>query len=147
MKKYLVPAALYGLAGFLSLGFLRSDLGLTLPVLVALGLGVVVPIAVATRLLLAPGRETQRRLRQAGLRQRTIEAEILRIARHHTGKLTLVEIVSELAVTPDEAKTAADSLVHQQLADLEITESGVIVYVFHDIRHLDEKQSARGLLE
>jgi hypothetical protein len=147
MKKYLAPAALYGLAGFLSLGFFRSDLGLTLPVLVALGLGVVVPIAVATRLLLAPGRETQRRERQTELRQRTIEAEVLRIARHHAGKLTLVEIVSELAVTPAEAKTAADSLVHQQLADIEITDSGVIVYVFPDVRHLGEKESARGLLE
>ena len=147
MTKYLAPAALYGLAGFLLLGFLRSDLGLTAASVVALGIGVVVPAAIATRLLLRPGREEQRRLKQSDLRQRTIEAEILRIAGHHGGKVTLVEIVRELAVTPEEAKTAADSLVHQQIGDLEITESGVIVYVFHDIRHLGEKESARGVLE
>jgi hypothetical protein len=145
--KYLAPAALYALAAFLLLGFLNSDVGLTAASMFALAIGVIVPAAVATRLLLRPGRDAQRRLMQAELRQRTIEAEILRIAKQHAGKLTLVEIVSELAIAPDEAKTAADSLVRQQIGDLEITESGVIVYVFHDVRHLGEKPSARGLLE
>jgi hypothetical protein len=71
----------------------------------------------------------------------------LRIAQSHSGRLTIVEMVAELAIKPEEAKLAVDSLVRQEIADIEITDSGVLVYVFHDIRLLHEKPSARGILE
>jgi hypothetical protein len=145
--KYFIPAALFALAAFLLLGFLTSDLGINATTLFVLGIGVVLPAGVATRMLMRGGGVEQRRLHQTELRQRTIEAEILRIAQQHGGKLTIVEIVTALAITPGEAQAAIDSLVRQQVGDIEITESGVLVYAFHDIRHLNEKSSSRNILE
>ncbi|HEY0673772.1 MAG TPA: hypothetical protein VGD27_15950 [Longimicrobiales bacterium] len=143
----LVIAALYLLAGFMLLGFVNSGLALTGSAIVALLLVVVLPAGFATRMLLSQQNPKALQQRQQNLRMNTIESEILRIAQLHQGKLTLVEIVSDLAISTDEAKSAADSLVHKEIADLEITESGVLVYTFHDLRHLHEKSSARGLLE
>jgi predicted DNA-binding transcriptional regulator len=146
-RKWGAVSALYLVALFLFVGFLRSDAPFTLATGIALLLGVGVPVVVASRMLLNQG-ETQRRMQKQGeLRSRTVEAEVLRIAKAHQGKLTIVEIVSELAITPEEAKAAVDSLVRQQIGDIEVTESGVLVYVFHDIKHLQEKQAARNILE
>lgn len=143
----LIIAALYLLAGLMLLGFFNSGLALTGPAVVALLLVVVLPAGFATRMLLKRPSAQALQQRQQHLRMNTIESEILRIARVHQGKLTLVEIVSDLAISTDEAKAAADSLVHKEIADLEITDSGVLVYTFYDLRHLHEKSSARGLLE
>lgn len=147
MGKFIGPALLYLLAGFLLLGFLQSDVGINAASITALALGVILPAGIATRMVLKPGAEKQRLAHQDALRLRTVEAEILRISKLHDGKLTLVEIVSELAVSPEDAKAAADSLVRQEIGDIEITESGVLVYVFRDIRHLHEKADAKGLLQ
>ena len=147
MKKFIAPALLYALAGFLLLGFLQSNVGISAASIIALALGVVLPAGVATRMLLRPGAEQRLEQRQHDLRMRTVEAEILRISKAHDGKVTLIEIVSELAVSPEDAKAAVDSLVRQELGDIEITDSGVLVYVFRDIRHLHEKPQAKGLLE
>lgn len=143
----LIIAALYLLAALMLLGFFNSGLELTAPAIVALLLVVVLPAGFATRMLLKQPNAKVLQQRQQNLRMNTIESEILRIAQLHQGKLTLVEIVSDLAISTDEAKSAADSLVHKEIADLEITNSGVLVYTFHDLRHLHEKSSARGLLE
>jgi hypothetical protein len=98
-------------------------------------------------MLLNKGDEQRRLQKQSELRSRTVEAEVLRIAKPHNGKLTIVEIVTELAITPEEAQTAVDSLVRKQVADIEVTDSGVLVYTFYDIKHLPEKQSSRNILE
>jgi predicted DNA-binding transcriptional regulator len=104
-------------------------------------------VGIATRMLLSKGEQQRRLQKQSELRSRTVEAEVLRIARAHNGKLTIVEIVTDLAITPEEAQTAVDSLVRQQVADIEVTDSGVLVYTFYDIKHLPEKQSSRNILE
>jgi hypothetical protein len=33
------------------------------------------------------------------------------------------------------------------LAEVEVSESGVLVYSFYDVRHLGEKEAARGVLD
>lgn len=147
MKKYLAPALLCLLSAFMLLGFLRADIAPSAATIIAFLLTVLLPAGIATRLLLNRTNTLKVQERQDSLRMRTIEAEILRIAQLNQGKLTIVEMVSQLAVTPDEAKRAADSLARQELADIEITESGVLVYAFRDVRLLHEKPSARGLLE
>jgi hypothetical protein len=147
VSKFAAPAALYALALFLLVGFLGSDAPFTAATLVALLLGVGLPAGVATRMLLNKDDQQRRLQKQTELRFRTVEAEVLRIAKAHNGKLTIVEIVSELAITPEEAQAAVDSLVRQEVGDIEVTESGVLVYVFHDIKHLKEKHSARNILE
>jgi hypothetical protein len=101
-------------------------------------------------LALVTGRLGRRRRLVASreaLRRQTLEAELLRLAARHSGRITIVEAVSELAVTPEEAKEALDALAVRGLADFEVTESGVVVYVFHDLEHLGEKSESKGLLE
>ena len=147
MSKYGPPVALYALGLFLFIGFLGSDAPFTTATLVALLLGVGLPVGIATRMLLNKGDQQRRLQKQSELRSRTVEAEVLRIARAHKGKLTIVEIVTELAITSEEAQAAVDSLVRQQVADIEVTDSGVLVYAFHDIKHLPEKRSSRNILE
>lgn len=147
MNKLTGAILLYVLAAFMLLGFFSSGMQLTASAIFALLITVVLPAGVATRLLIQRNQQPRVEQHKHDLRMRTIEAEILRIAASHKGKLTLVEIVTELAVAPEEAKTAADSLVRQEIADIEITESGVLVYAFHDLKHLHEKSSSRGLLE
>ena len=139
--------ALYLLAVFLFVGFLGSDAEFTTATAVALLIGVGLPTFAATRMLLKGGRERGRLEKQTELRARTVEAEVLRIAKAHDGKLTIVEIVSELAISQEEAQATVDSLVRQQIADIEITESGVLVYAFRDIKYLREKPSSRNILE
>lgn len=147
VNKLVGSILLYILALFMLLGFLRSGMGITGSSIAALLITVFAPAVIATRLLLTRSDRTRIQQHQQDLRMRTIEAEVLRIAASHQGKLTLVEMVSALAISPEEAKTAADSLVRQEIADIEITESGVLVYAFHDLKHLHEKPSSRGLLE
>jgi len=145
--RHIIGWLLIALAGFMFIGYLGADVGGAAAVF-ALLITVAVPAAAGVALLSG-------RLRLGGtggarkleLRQQTLEAELLRIARAHGGKLTIVEAVSELAVTPEEAKQSLDTLAVRGLADFEVTDSGVVVYVFHDLQHLGDKAKSKGLLE
>jgi len=55
--------------------------------------------------------------------------------------------VTEFAITPEKANELLESLMVRQLADVEVTDSGVVVYVFHDVKHLADKPRARGILD
>ena len=139
-------AALLGLAVLMLWGFARSDASITSPAaIVALLITVGLPAVGGVMLMRAPG--GRRSARVAELRQQTIEAEILRLAMQHGGRLTVVEVASALALPPESAKATLESLNERELADLEITDAGVIVYAFHDAKHVGGKHSARGLLE
>jgi hypothetical protein len=63
------------------------------------------------------------------------------------GKLTAVEVASALAVTSEEAKRSLDSLVAREVADLDVTDDGVLVYSFHDARYFDGSSGTKGLLD
>jgi hypothetical protein len=142
-------AALLALAVFMLLGFLRSTATLAAPAtLVALALTVALPGIAGAALL-------TRRLRQGSrldasreaLRRQTLESEILRLAGAHDGRLTLVEIVSEMAVPSEEAQAALDALTQREVADIAITDSGTLVYTFRDLERRVDKGAARPLLE
>jgi hypothetical protein len=141
--------ALLLLALFMLFGFMRADIDASgaakfFAFLVAVGL----PAAGGGALILSHVRgKGQLAGRRAELRQKTLEAEILRLAAQQQGKITVVETVAALAVTPEEAKEALDALARRGLADFQVTDSGVIVYAFHDVEKLSEKSRARGLLE
>ena len=135
------------LATFMFVGYLGADVG-GAQAIAALIITVLLPAAAGAALItgrLGPrGRLSARR---EALRRQTMEAELLRLARQHAGRLTLVEVVSELAVSADDAKEALDDLAVRGLADFEVTDSGVVVYVFHDVQHIEDKHDSRGLLE
>jgi hypothetical protein len=134
---------------FMLVGFLGSSAALSAPAtLAALLITVALPaagsIALASGHFRGRGRLARRR---DELRRQTIESEILRLAGQRGGRLTAVEVASDMAISPEAAKEALDSLALRELAELEITESGVLVYAFHDVRHLGEKPHARGVLD
>ena len=142
-------AALLAVAVFMLLGFMTSDVdaGAT-TTLVALLITVGVPgVAGATMLARHFGARGRLAGRKEALRQQTLEAEILRLAGEHDGKLTAVEVMSGLALSAATTKELLDGMVMRELADIEVTDSGVLVYAFHDVRHLAEKSSSRGLLD
>lgn len=137
---------LIALAGFMFIGYLGADVGGAAAVF-ALLITVALPAAGGAALLSGRLRVGGGGARRRELRQQTLEAELLRIARAHDGKLTIVEAVSDLAVTPEDAKQALDALAVRGLADFEVTDSGIVVYVFHDLQHLGDKSESKGLLE
>lgn len=144
--RHIIGWLLIALAGFMFIGYLGADVGGGAAVF-ALLITVAAPAAAGIALLSGRLRLGSGGARKLELRQQTLEAELLRIARAHGGKLTIVEAVSELAVTPEEAKQSLDTLAVRGLADFEVTDSGVVVYVFHDLQHLGDKAKSKGLLE
>ena len=141
--------ALLALAAFMLFGFLRSDASLSSPAAIA-ALVITVALPAAGGLALLRGIATfggRRSTRVAELRQKTIEAEILRLAMQHGGKLTAMEVATALAMPQESAKATLDGLAEREIADLEITDAGVIVYAFHDAKHIGGKHSSRGILD
>ncbi len=137
------------LALFMLLGFLNSSAVLHAPATIAaLVLTIGLP-ALGAGLLLRSHYAERSRIgnRKALLRQQTLETEVLRLAGEHGGKLTVMEVATQLGITPETAKEVLDALVVREHADLEVTDAGLLVYTFHDIRHLGGKSSAKGLLD
>lgn len=140
----LAAVALFMLSGFFASGAQAGDAAS----LAALALGVGLPGACAGLLVRAHRRErTLGDGRRAALRDQTLDLDILRLAREHGGRLTAVEVAMELSVAPEHAQAALDRLMLRRVADVEVTDDGVLVYAFHDIRHLEGKHTARGVLD
>lgn len=149
MGRTLGGVVLLLVSAFMLLGFVRAGANFAaLNTIVALVIGVALPAIWGVALLRTANRMERRSgSRVEQLRQATIESEILRLAMLQAGRLTAVEVASTLALTPEEAKATLDGLVTREVADLDITEAGVLVYTFHDAKHAADKHSARGLLD
>jgi hypothetical protein len=129
------------------LGMFRSDASLfSLRTILAVVIAVGIP-GVAGAALLGWFDGGARRKRMEQLRQQTIEAEILKMAMREQGRLTAVEVATQLALPQESAKEALDALVTRDLADIAVSDEGVIVYTFHDAKNVAGKVSARGVLE
>ena len=149
MRRTLGGVLLLLLAAFMLLGFVRSNLNFgSFNAMAAVLISVVLP-AIGGVVLLRRANRMERRggARVEQLRQATIESEILRLAMLQGGRLTAVEVASTLALQQEEAKASLDALVTREIADLDITDAGVLVYTFHDAKHVGDKHSARGLLD
>jgi hypothetical protein len=149
MSRLVGSALLLLLSLFMLVGFVRSDAALTAPAtLAALLITVVLPAGAGLALVAGHARGKGRlSRRRENLRRQTIESEILRLAEKRGGKLTAVEVASEMAIAPEAAKDALDSLALREVAEIEITDSGLIVYALRDVRHLAEKPHAKGVLD
>jgi hypothetical protein len=140
--------ALFAVAALMLLGFARSNASLSSPTaIVALLITVGLPAAGGFVLMRGGFGGGGNSARVERLRQQTIEAEILKMAMQQKGKLTAVEVATALALPPESAKASLDALVTREVADLEITDAGVLVYTFHDAKHAGGKDSSRGLLD
>lgn len=137
------------LALFMLVGFLNADVdraaGTTL---IAILITVALPAGAGVFLISRRARSGKRLdERREALRRQTIEAELVKLAGRKDGKLTVVEVVSELGVSPESAEAALQALARRDLADIQVTESGLLVYAFHDVRRLSEKPDAKGILD
>ncbi len=133
---------------FVLLGFTQAEVDHGLATVVALLIGAGLPMAGGGWLIVQHvGAGRLRGKRREALRRETLEAEVLRLAGRHGGRLTAVEVAGELAVSPATADETLHALALRKVADLEITDSGVLVYVFHDVVHMSEKKHARRLLD
>jgi hypothetical protein len=141
-----IAIALITLAGLMLYGFLRSSASIAAPTtIVALLITVVAPAAGGIAMLRGTDLARGKRLDQ--LRQQTIDAEVLRMAVKEGGRLTAVEVSTALALTPEQAKDTLDALVARDIADIAVTERGVVVYTFHDAKHIGGKGDAKGVLD
>ncbi len=146
------PVAGFGLVGvslFMLLGFLNADLsGSALVSALTLLVAVGIPGAAGGTLLyqhFAQGKKLSGSRDQ--LKRQTQESELLRLAGEHSGRLTVVEVVRELAVTHSDAEELLRSLQVRGFAEIEITDSGMLVYRFPDVQLLEEKGTAKGVLD
>jgi hypothetical protein len=134
---------------FMLVGFLRADAEMSLFARgFAFALTVLLPGVTGLTLVSRHLRGgTRRQTQRDALRQQTLEAEVLRLAGQRGGRLALVEVVTEFAVPAEAAQAALDALVHREIADIAVTDSGVLIYTFHDVQRLADKAQARGILE
>jgi hypothetical protein len=146
MRRTWLGGGLLALAAFMLLGFLRSNLSLARPATIAALLIVVVLPAIAG-IAIMRGIGAADEARRAKLRQQTIEAEVMKLAIQQAGKLTALEVATALALPQDETTRALDAMVEREVADIEITDEGVIVYTFDAARRLGSKDSSRGILD
>lgn len=127
--------ALFAVAAFMLLGFSLSEQEQSAGVTAfSLALTVALPVAVGIGLLRSAPRNPAR-LQQ--LREQTIDAEILRLAIARQGRLTSVEIASQLGLAEGDISRSLDAMVRREVADIQVTDDGVLVYTFHDAKHVD----------
>jgi hypothetical protein len=81
------------------------------------------------------------------VRRHTFESEVLKLAQARGGRLTVVEVIAETAMGAEAAEEALRSLAERGIAEVEVTESGLIVYTFYDVQRLKDKSQSRGLLD
>lgn len=135
-------------AAFMLLGYFRAGAGTDGGTLAALLIGVLLPAGIGIALLtgrLRAGRASFARL--AALREQTLVAEVLKLAAGAGGRVTVVELVQALALPHDEAEQLLTRLAIEGRAEVEITDAGLLVYLFPDVRDLPGKAASRGVLE
>ncbi len=76
-----------------------------------------------------------------------LNTKVLKLAEQKEGKLTVVEVMMALDIDTPTAKDVLDKLAAQGLAEIEMTDSGILVYVFYDIQHLKDKNSSESIFD
>lgn len=146
MNKATVGYVLIGIALFMLMGMFRAHLPSAGAFIGAFLFMVALPGAGGAWLVYTGGKEKKALAgNKAALGRKTLEAEILNLARQRQGRLTVVEVVSEFALDTAEAEALLDSLAQQRHADYEVTDSGLMVYSFPELQQLSEKSSSRRI--
>jgi hypothetical protein len=70
------------------------------------------------------------------------ERRVLRLAEREHGRLTVTEVSAHCGLTIAEAKTELDRLVTAEVAELQVTPGGVLVYTFPGFLSDEEKRRA-----
>lgn len=149
MGKLIGAGVLFSVALFMTLGFALSDKPMELPVaIIAFGVAVGIPAAAGGGLIYLYRKErVSSSADRSELRRQNWESEVVRLAGRKSGRLTVVEVIGELGLSAGDAQETLESLMNQGIGDIEITESGLLVYRFEDVEKLKEKKQSRPILE
>jgi predicted DNA-binding transcriptional regulator len=145
--KIMAGIGLWVLSMFMAFGFTKANIeasrpAIALSVLIAVGL----PVVGGSGLIYGEVEENRRLgAQKQRLRQQTLESEILRMATETQGKITLLEVMRDLAIDQPLAEQTLDALLNKGILDLEITDSGVLVYTVYDLQKLDEKSTSKRI--
>ena len=71
---------------------------------------------------------------------------MLQLAQEHQGRLTVVEVATRLALSAPAVEALLGGLHERGMAEIEITDAGLIVYTFRDIQLLPGKGESRDVL-
>lgn len=146
MKKTTQGSLLIGVALFMLMGSLNANMPSPMVALFAFLIAVVLPGGIGGYLLYS-GLQANKNLQhnRAALGRKTLEAEILSFARQHRGQLTVIEVVSQFALDKAQAESILDSLAQQGYADYQVTDSGLLVYTFHELQRLGDKAQSKRI--
>lgn len=148
MAKVLGGSVLIAVSLFMLLGFFNAAPVSAGAAIATLLFTVGLPAAAGVALIgshFATGRGLSRR--REDLRRQTQEAEILKLAVEQNGKLTVVEVTTRLALPATTAEELLAGLHERGLAEIEMTDAGLIVYAFPDVQKLPGKGTSRDVLE
>jgi hypothetical protein len=139
---------LIGLGLLMAIGVSKAKLPPN-PVVTALtiGISVILPIAIGTGLIAGPRTQKSLAPATAARRSQTIQAEMIKLAIAQGGALTVVEVVSTLGIDSQTATQELTALTYQQIAELEMTDSGLMVYRFPDVQSLSEKHHSKRIAD
>ena len=140
---------LLALGLFMLLGFFRAAPSLDGAVaFLTLLLAVGIPAGAGVALIRSHYRKRQSSTEyREQLRLETHQAELVKLAHQLGGRITVVEAVAETGMDSQTVETALRGLVTQGVADVQVTDSGLLVYVFEDVQRLPEKGSSRDILD
>ena len=113
------------------------------PWVLLIPLVVIVSIAIASRIA---ARSNRRERRAAKPRKMSLQDQILRLALRKDGLVTVTDVVAEAGLSFKKAEKALKDMVDFSHVSMRVSDSGVIVYEFTEIRHKD-RESAKTLSE
>lgn len=140
---------LIGVAVFMAIGFAVSSATRSLGTTIATLL-IAVGIPAGAGLALIQSHYRNRRMLtadRAELRLQTWESELVKLAAERGGKLTVVEAVAATGLRAPQVDEAFRSLTQQGVADIDVTDSGMLVYRFPDVQLLEEKGGSKPILD
>ncbi len=147
--KVLGGGLLIGVALFMAIGFALSDATRSLATTIGtLLIAVAIPAGAGIALIQSHYRgQRLQSADRAELRLQTWESELVKLASERGGKLTIVEAVAATGLRAPQVEEAFRSLTQQGVADIDVTDSGMLVYRFPDVQLLREKGGSKPILE
>lgn len=98
-----------------------------------------VPLGVGSLLIRSHFKTKQHALQEKRDHQlKKWEKEIIRLAQHRDGRLTIPDIVAETSMDSEEADEVMREMASNGYVNMQVTDSGVIVYEFYEIAHRNQ---------
>lgn len=141
--------ALMIIGGLMGLGFTQASLSQgPFVIFLSLCLTVFLPLGGGFYLLRAAHNDSKNvQQKRSQLAQKTLQAEILKLAAQNQGRLTVLEVTQAFALTQEQAEQALDNLALDHLAEHQLTDDGLLVYTFPEVQQLAQKHQSKSIEE